>query len=298
MTRYICCDDPVYQFRLNVESFNIYDVVAGFDNEGVSCLNEFIDVCIESCDLSKKCQGFFPNPMAIQRELCGHVKTCLENRFGGRIFGETVDEHGVLLSSEPLDLLGEIVEMRYDAEEGQTDTGLVILAMLRNFLVEGVWQYGLRHPDGSILTDISQWPRYMEYQICGSWNSPSGILQPTMWFGLEHERPIECWMLDSSSKRSDLLKIHGRDDFIERWHSFWFNDSFIDWDSLFDRKGSQYAVWMFVECGMDSPVDAFDSVRDSCPIELDMNDTAASIAKKLDQFFIHRRKAWETGYTS
>ena len=72
---------------------------------------------------------------------------------------------------------------------------------------------------------------------------------------------------------------------------------YIDWSSLFDGKNSSYALWMFVECGMDSPVDAFTAVRESCPIELDRNDTAASIAKKLDELFIHKRKAWETGYT-
>lgn len=297
MNRYVYCDDPEYQFRIKVESFEIDDVVESFEIEGVFGLNEFIDLCVDSCELSGKCQGFFPDLWGIQRELCSHVKTCMENRFGGRIFGETVDEHGVLLSSEPLDLLSEIVEMRYDAEEGQIDTALVILAMLRNFLDEGVWQYGLRHPDGTILTDVSQWPSYVEYQICGSWDSPSGILQPTMWFGLKHERPIECWMLDSSSKRSELLEVHGREDFIERWHSFWFNASYIDWDSLFDGEDFAYNLLKFVECGMDSPVNAFDALRESCPIELHKYDTATSIARRLDEFFIHKRRIWETGYT-
>ena len=297
MKRYIYCNDPGCQFELEVKSFGIADIIETFEIEGVSELNEIIDSCIDSCELTKKSQGFFPDPLVIQRELCSHVKTCLENRFGGRIFGRLVDEYGVLLSSESLDVLSEIVEMRYDAEEGKIATGEVILALLRNFLVEGVWQYGFRLPDGTILTDVSQWSKHIEYRSCGSWKSSSGIMQPMIWFGLEHERPVECWTINKVSNRSMLFGVHDLDNYDERWRSFWFNDSYIDWNTLFDEKNSSYALWMFVECGMESPVDAFNAVRESCPIELDENDTAASIARKTDELFLCKKNAWETGQT-
>jgi hypothetical protein len=55
---------------------------------------------------------------------------------------------------------------------------------------------------------------------------------------------------------------------------------------------------MFAECGMDEPGDAFDAVREFCPIKLDMRDTAASIARKIDELFVHRWKAWEVGHAT
>jgi hypothetical protein len=189
-------------------------------------------------------------------------------------------------------VFNEIVEDRENREQGIIDSGQVIIEMLRNFLKEGIWQYGLQRDDGAILTDITQWPKHTADRRDVIWRDSSGLLEPIIWFGLRDESPIECWMLDRSSKKFDLLEVYenpySRETLnVERWHLFWFCSFWdLDWNALFDNSGNTHIIWMFAECGMDEPVEEFNAVRNSCPIELDKNDKAENIVLKIDRFFI------------
>jgi hypothetical protein len=180
-------------------------------------------------------------------------------------------------------------------ENGIVQSGKMILIMLENFLNEGIWQYGLQRADGTILQDISSLPQCTREGAGAGWYDGSDELHPILWFGLKDESPIECWALDKSPGRFEMLEVwptscSKNTVYVERWHWFWFN-SFLgfDWDALFNNNGNRHLVWMFWECGMEEPVDALDSVRNSCPIDLDEADTAATIIDKIDSFFLGKQ---------
>lgn len=266
-------------------------------------LSDAISDCLFSSALSEKSQGFFPDPWEIETELFSQARTCLEHDCGIKIFAKVIDDNGVTISNESFDL-GEVIENRRDREQGTIDSGSVIIAMLTNFLDEGIWQYGLQRDDGTILTEICQWPNHVPDEKGFVWQRSNGLLEPIIWFGLKNESPIECWTLGRSSRNFDILQVYDNSYAkntldVERWHLFWFCHFWaLDWNALFDNNGDAHITWMFAECGMDEPSDEFNAVRDSCPIKLSENDTATEILQKIDQFFADKQKQTKTEYSA
>lgn len=291
MKCYLYSNDPGFKFEQEVDSLDFSDIESFVDES----FSDEINDCIFCGALSKNSQGFFPDPYAIETELFSQAKARLEQRFGGKIFGKAIDDKGVMVSNRSIDVFNEIIEDRENREQGIIDSGQVIIEMLRNFLKEGIWQYGLQRDDGAILTDITQWPKHTADGRDVIWHDSSGLLQPIIWFGLRDESPIKCWMLDRSSKKFDLLEVYENPYShetvnVERWHLFWFCSFWtLDWNALFDNSGNAHIIWMFAECGMDEPVEEFNAVRNSCPIELEKNDKAENIVLKIDRFFIDKQ---------
>lgn len=294
MKHYIYSSEPGFEFEQEVNSFEFSDIE--------SIVEELLDNEINDCiftvnPLAKKRQGFFPDPWIIQTELFSQARACLERRFGGKIFAKVIDDNGVALSNKSIDIFSEIIEDRASREQGIVDSGQMFIEMLRNFLKEGIWQYGLQRDDGTILKDISQWPRHAAGGADLIWEDSNGVLQPIIWFGLEFENPIECWTLDKSPKRFELLEVYENPyacntQSVERWHLFWFSTFWhLDWNALFDNNGNTHIVWMFAECGMEEPVEEFNIVRESCPIDLAEDDTVRSIVRKIDQLFLYKQRA-------
>lgn len=293
MKHYIYSDKPGFEFEQEVNSFEFSDIESIVEE----LFNDKIADCIIfSSPLSKKCQGFFPDPWVIQTELFCQARACLKQRFGGKIFAKVIDKHGVTLSNRPINIFDKIIEVRESTEQGVIDSGQIIIEMLKNFLEEGIWQYGFQRDDGTILTDISQWPKHASDGTDLIWQDSKGVLQPIIWFGLKNEDPIECWTLDKSPKRFELLETYENPyarntKLVERWHLFWFSTFwYIDWNALFDDNGDIHITWMFAECGMDEPVEEFNIVRETCPIEMAEDDTAGSIVRKIDQLFVNRQR--------
>ncbi len=265
--------------------------------------SDAISDCIFSSALSEKSQGFFPDPWEIETELFRQARICLEHDYGTKIFAKVIDDDGVTISNKAIEL-GEIIENRRDREQGTIDSGQVIIAMLTNFLEEGIWQYGLQRDDGTILIDICEWPKHASDGRGFVWQDSNGLLEPIIWFGLKNGSQIECWALDKSPKTFEFLEVYenpyvGNTRPVERWHLFWFCSFWtLDWNALFDNNGDAHITWMFAECGMDEPSDEFNAVRDSCPIELAENDTAADVIRKIDRFFVEKQKQTETDHSS
>lgn len=207
-----------------------------------------------------------------------------------------------MVSNKAIDVFSEIIENREDTEQGTIDVGQVIIVMLTNFLTEGIWQYGLQRDDGTILTDISQWPKHKTDGINIIWEDQNGFLEPIIWFGLKNESPMECWTLDKSPEKFELLEVYDnpyshKTRLVERWRLFWFSSFWsLDWNALFDNSGYAHITWMFAECGMDEPVEEFNAVRDSCPIELDKNDTSENIICKLERLLVDKQSKSEKSH--
>lgn len=289
MKCYIYSDKSDFKDEAELESIQELDI--DFIEQ---YLSDAICDCLFSSALSEKSQGFFPDPWEIETELFSQARICLEHDWGNKVFVDVIDDDGVTILKRGFDI-GEVIENRRDREQGTIDSGSVIIAMLTNFLKEGNWQYGLRRDDGTILTDIRQWPDHVPDENGFVWRDSCGFLEPIIWFGLKDESPIECWTLNRSSKKFDTKKVydnayaHNTRE-VERWNLFWFCNFWdLDWNALFDNNGDAHIIWMFAECGMDEPVEEFNAVRNCCSIELDKNDKAENIILKIDQFFIDKQ---------
>lgn len=292
MKHYIYSNEPGFEFEQEVDSLEFSDI-EDFINDFFS---DEIEDAIHSTTLSEKSQGFFPDTRGIETELFNEARMLLEQRFGGKIFGQVVDDNGAIVSNQAIDVFNEIIEDRESREQRFVDSGALIIGMLTNFLKEGVWQYGLQRDDGTILTDISQWPKHTTDGTDVIWQDSDGLLESIIWFGLKNEAPIECWTLDKSPAKFELQEDYknssGEKRVVERWCWFWFcNFWTLDWNALFDNHGNVHIIWMFAECGMDEPVEEFNAVRDSCPIELDENDKAENIIHKIEQLLIDKQRA-------
>ena len=72
----------------------------------------------------------------------------------------------------------------------------------------------------------------------------------------------------------------------EKWNVFWFCKFWnLDWNNLLSKNDDNYIVWLFAEYEIEEPVDEFLSVRSSCPIALDENDSSEQLVDKINMFF-------------
>ena len=256
-----------------------------------SAMADDISDCFDEIPLSKENVGFFPDPELIGEELCKQLSKCLESKLGKKLHIDVIDDNEITIATEAIDT-AKTLNDEFEREQGYIYVGKIVLIMLKNFLINGVWQYGLRRGNGTILTDIHDWPKPESDGNSYTWHDSHGFLKPVIWFGIKNQSPIECWTIDKSPRNFELLKVNGNynEDSVtevERWNTFWFSSyGVLDWDRLFDNDGYCYIVWMFYECGMEEPEDEFYAVRDSCPIKLDGNDGSESMIRKIDEFFI------------
>lgn len=295
MKYFLSSNERGYKLEEEIHSLKISDVCEFICDSFQNDINDSYYDAVHSNPLMGKAQGFFPEPNKIGSKLLSQMKQNLKQRISNKqIFGKAVDNKGDIVENISFDVISLITDNQEDNYRLIIETGSLIILMLTNFLTEGVWNYGLKRNDGTILTVISQWPKPEPRTIKGNviWQDSNGRLDPIIWFGLKGEEPIECWTLNKSPKRSELQEVYNnpyasKTNLIENWHRFWFNASWdLNWNALFNNDDKAYIIWMFAECGMEEPTEQFNMVRDSCPIELCKNDTAQTIAQKIDQFFI------------
>jgi len=238
----------------------------------------------------KESMGYFPDLESISEELCKQLIKCIESKLGKKLYIDVIDDNEITIAKEAIDI-AKILNDEFEREQGYIYVGKIVLIMLKNYLINGVWNYGLKREDGTILTEVLDWPKPVNDGNSYTWHDSQGFLEPIIWFGIKNQCPIECWTLDKSPRNFELLKVYANhnDDSateVERWNTFWFGTFWtLDWDVLFDDNGDCYITWMFYECGMDEPEDEFYAVRDSCLIKLDENDRSVSLIRKIDEFF-------------
>ncbi len=106
MKCYLYSNDPSCEFEQEVDSLEFSDIESFVED----FFSDEIDDCIFLGALSEKSQGFFPDPWEIETELFSQARMCLEQRFGGKIFGKVIDDNGVIVSNKAVDVFGEITE--------------------------------------------------------------------------------------------------------------------------------------------------------------------------------------------
>lgn len=144
---------------------------------------------------------------------------------------------------------------------------------LENFIKQGVWQFGLQKPSGAIVCGCDAWPKPIIDGDRIFWRDGIGEYMPILWFGLVNEEPIDHWSIYANA---ELFKASEKE---MHWQDFWYSE---DW-------GIDDEDWYYhVEGGIDYP--SFDSVRQSCPIELNEDDTAEELLAKVEQFVLKNIK--------
>jgi hypothetical protein len=282
----IYSNETDFKTEADIESIDDLDI-----NWIENYLSDEIYCCLSSSTLLEKSKGFFPDTGEVECKLFEEATACLKRICGKNVFVDVIDDGGVTILTEEFDT-SQVVENRAIREQGTIDAGSVIIKMVKNFLEEGLWQHGLRKSDGTILTDISEWPKPVLGEKGLVWQDAlDDFLEPVIWFGLKDEDPIECWTLSRFSRNFDIQKVldnpyEKKPHEVERWNTFWFCNFWdLDWNAIFNNDGYNYITWMFAECGMVEPYDEFVAVRNSCPIELSKNDTSKEIIRKIEQLF-------------
>lgn len=111
------------------------------------------------------------------------------------------DENGKLIASYPQgDFISEFLADRYFIDEnGDIEVGTIWSCQLQNFIDNASWQYGLETKDGSVLTNVEEWPQALideDGRII--WMRDNQELNPIMWYGITGKERLDLWTIDES----------------------------------------------------------------------------------------------------
>lgn len=287
-----------------ISNYCIMDYVMDFQGELIEidaptqdCLEEYfmenaniIDEVL--CNIPSRAM---PNGYGVPYERLDEVYGMINDKYGSctiQVF--EVEENGIkkhLCDFSLSTILTQIFSRRQEYEQGTVDGAELALDMMRNFLVEGRWHYGLIADDGSVLENCEEWPACMvQNDGSANWVKDGKCLHPIIWFGLDGQLPIECWTLYDRPNIRNTKVYWGCDEKIDQedWKHFWFSEFWaMDWNVLWEYDESAI-TWAFAECGMDEPEDEFDKVRSSCLIELAQSDSTDEMLAKVQNYcYIH-----------
>lgn len=258
------CDNP--NSLLSDDSKDEYRVVQNFIRE--TALEKAKQL------VGQRPLGIFLHPEVIGEEIFNKCDELVENNIKNSLkYVEVEGPRFGTVKTEMIELPEELYFFNRDAEGLGIETGDVILRMIREFMQQGVWHLGFKNESGYVV-DVLNFPvMTTDKNNNQCWiDSENRKCEPILWFGLDDEEPIDIWTLDTHSENSD-------------WKSFWFNGFwYMDWNALFGGFDNYYTVWMFCECGMEEPIDDFDRVRNSCPIELNHEDNDSDLDSKIIEF--------------
>lgn len=238
-----------------------------------------------------------PNGFGIPYGRLKEVYDVINNRYNCTIKVFKTDELGQrkYICNFPLAAIcTNIFNQREKCELGTIDGAQLALDMMRNFLEEGSWHYGLISRDGTILKNIEEWPEYPK-QPDGQirWIKDDKELCPIIWFGIEGQSPIECWSLYERENIRNIKTYSGKyDTKIEQecWKHFWFCKFWtMDWSVLWNNDETAI-IWAFSEWGMDEPEEEFGKVRNDCPIDLLQVDSTDDMLDKVRKFCYNMQK--------
>ena len=229
-----------------------------------------------SSTLIKKSCGFFENVDETKTLLSQEIVQRLEQHFGYEVCFHVTDEERVTISKNFM-AVSELIEEIMDDAYGYIITGTLILIMMKNFLLNGKWQIGIREPSGLLTKKNFKREDYEQGK-------------PIIWFGIDDEMPHPCWTIseDPSLEETRLVYTTGGNDpaQIENWKIFWHEIFWtLDWTQLLNGKGDVYTTWMFAECGMEEPIEEFQHIRNSCPIDLNNIGNFGELTSQLRLYF-------------
>lgn len=149
------------------------------------------------------------------------VQEIIEKEATDRILNETSNTHMFCVFADHENelyrfeyglhsFLKKWVSDREEAEQGNIDAGSAIIRGTKQFMDEGLWQYG--------------------------WIREGEIKKALMWFGLKGEKPEEGW----------ILNLKTNQDTGRTWKDSWFDN---EWMDRVSDDGGMLDFWMGMECG-------------------------------------------------
>jgi hypothetical protein len=237
--------------------------------------------------------GFFSQNYidGIGDKLLDQMRVLLERDLGDKILFEFFHDNEKV-NSHMIDL-DELLENFWMYQEGypEIDTGGHVIEEVRAFLTLGKWKFGIKDQQGRIYDYRERWPETLRQTDARS-ILPNGF-SPILWFGLANEPPLPAWSLEiseySTLQRTISYTEHGleKQRTQQQWQIFWGENFWtLHWPSMGDFDHSSMLTWMFMECGMEEPVDEFHRVIASCPIELNVSDTNGQLTRKLEELIL------------
>lgn len=294
-----------YYYTYQGESF-------GVDEPSFDCIYESLaDSCQD--DVEEAIAGIpsrsQPCGFGIPYEKLNETKDVLKARFSNESINvyHVSDEKHPVKTYSLADIYIRYFENREECEMGSVDGACLALDMMANFLNQGKWHFGLIDAGGCILSDPNMWPQYPK-QNDGTiiWKKGNEEYQPIIWFGLEGEKPIECWTLYERANITNK-KVYqgsfGKEIDQEDWKHFWFCEFWrMDWNVLW-KHDEGAIIWAFCEQCMDEPEEELEKVKEVCPIELSQDDSTETMLKKVRDYCYHEQKVavlkkaiYEAGY--
>lgn len=244
----------------------VYDAIDKIDSELV--------YCGDPTELEAKCSDWFDDSIALLQKVFG-------KNFTVKIKDNTQ------LISEVYKPIEEVVEYYQGDDQWSINSGKLALVLVTNFLKRGKWQSGFRTTSNVILNCDKN--ESIVFDNDNNWFSDKyGKLEPIIWFGVQNDKPIECWTIDKSDYQVQQRVYHRSNEVekFEQWEVFWHSHfRCLDWETIINDKCM--LTWMFAECGMDEPEDEFISVVDNCPINLRCQSTK-ELFESLDNFFLNK----------
>lgn len=269
--------EPGFKVSIPItEGSDVHAMLNDQDSELYEIVREYLqDTVMEYArkEIGREPQGLFRYPEIICDKLYSRCDQLVQEKIIGKLC-VNVWEDGWLKSSEPISLPERLYDLGRNCEVSAIETGATVLLRLEEFLKKGVWQIGFKCED-VLITDIVSFPNCVKDKNGRiEWINELGRLcEPIIWFGLPDKDPEEVWS----------LSLHINFD----WRSFWFNDFWqLDWNALFGGYDNYYTVWMFCECGMEEPIDDFERVKSSCPIQFNVKDTDEQLSRKIQDYLL------------
>ena len=251
-------------------------------------LDEFISDVIDNSALGQTARGYFPNPDDISAELFDEVYKILKEKFGDPLLVQVKNNDKEEWLEQEISL-SEIIDEIAMREQGTIHTGALILVFIKNFLQNGCWHIGFQKTNGSVLVNRDDFPSSIYVNGHLEYHDGTQELEPIIWFGLKNEPPIKCWTINKSQWLHEKQKLYLRSsepEFLERWEVIWGEVFWcLDWNTLFDGNGHALIIWMFSECDMEEPVEEFQKVKETCPIDLDKIKSADDFGPAIDKVF-------------
>lgn len=226
-------------------------------------------------------------------EMCGaweqESAKLLQNIYGDEFCVE-IFKDGRLITRlcKPIE---EVLEYFHGDEQWDINSGSTVLVLIENFLKLGEWQSGFRNIAGEVIC-IDSVESYA-LDTSGNWiTEKNEKLEPIIWFGVKSEPPIQCWTIDKSEFQLQKRTFRRLDADVQcdQWQAFWHSQFWIlDWATLIPFGLGSMTTWMFAECGMDEPENAFKAALESCPVDLRCQNSE-ELFNLIDGFFLNTLK--------
>ncbi len=268
------CDFPGAEFREELDlswvDFSEKDEYVSYKEYVCDCLSDDIGDCLRN-NLEKLLDGYFTEddvPSSghisfddVRTDVFGNGGISLNEDIS--VYLGTFRKDGTLIETEEIEI-EDYIDLESEKERlmecgfwGETDE--YIQTAIGKFVDESDWHYALRSGDDEI-EDVEKWPAPNKD---GTWGDEDDIeIHPYMWFGDGYD----TWDLDGDN--------------LEFWQTGNPHGTVVE-----------YSYDAFAGC-YGGGIPGFEDVVNSCPIEIEADDTPESIDKKIQTFFIKQyRKA-------